>query len=393
MNVYLNYQLTPATGWGNYGIQLAHGLLKRRHSVFAVAVDHAEQVHPLHRLRRDGLSQVGDWRAMSKQIKNIHADFALNALGNGGQMVPYPEAIKVERDAAAIFFEDTHFTDEQIESLRKWPVIICGSTWNADVLRSKGLTNVATVIQGIDESHWHPAPRDQAFAGRFTIFSGGKLEFRKGQDIVVAAFRKFRAKHREALLVTAWQNVWPDTMQGIDLGGHAAGVPRVTPEGRADIMGWLEKNGIPNSAAIDCGLMANYALASVVRACDVAVFPNRAEGGTNMVAMECIAAGVPTIAAMNTGQKDLREWCSLALDNQGDVPRNCPLYRATDGWGETDVDELVDVMERVYRNRDAARVSADARAEDFTKQFSWQHVAIPRLLDVLNIEQPQQGAA
>lgn len=388
MNIFINFQLTPATGWGNYGIQLAHGLLKRRHSVFAMAVDHTEQIHPLHRIRRDGIGNVGDWRAMSKALKHIRADFALNALGNGGAVVPYPEAITVDRHAAAIFFEDTEWTAEQLDMLRKFPVIICGSTWNADVLRSKGLTNLATVVQGVDEAHWHPAPRDHAFKGRFAVFSGGKLEFRKGQDIVVAAFRKFRAKHPDALLVTAWQNVWPETMQGIDLGGHAAGVPKITPEGRADILGWLEKNNIPNTAAIDCGLMANHSLANIVRACDVGVFPNRAEGGTNLVAMECVAAGVPTIAAMNTGQLDLREWVT-PLDEQGDVPKTCKLYKGTEGWGETDVDALVDAMEQVYRNRDARRVEAERRAHVFLQRYSWQGAAIPKLLSVIEPEQAE----
>ena len=38
---------------------------------------------------------------------------------------------------------------------------------------------------------------------RFLIFSGGKMELRKGQDIVLAAFKIFARRHPEATLVTA----------------------------------------------------------------------------------------------------------------------------------------------------------------------------------------------
>jgi glycosyltransferase involved in cell wall biosynthesis len=245
------------------------------------------------------------------------------------------------------------------------------------------------VIQGVNSADWHPAPRDSVFAGRFAIFSGGKLEFRKGQDIVIAAFRRFRAKHPEALLVTAWQNVWPASMVGMDLGGHAAGLPKVTPDGRADIVGWLEKNGIPRTACIDVGLVANNAMPNIVRACDLAVFPNRAEGGTNLVAMECIAAGVPTICSMNTGQLDLRDWCT-PLDEQGPVPDGCPLYKGTEGWGESDVLELVEAMERKYQAHKqslgkayVAREDAVDIAHEFIAKFDWQQKVIPSLLDVI----------
>ena len=43
------------------------------------------------------------------------------------------------------------------------------------------------------------------------IFSGGKLELRKGQDLVVAAFKIFHARHPDALLISSWQNGWPES--------------------------------------------------------------------------------------------------------------------------------------------------------------------------------------
>jgi hypothetical protein len=74
------------------------------------------------------------------------------------------------------------------------------------MLHAAGIGNVAIVIQGIDRSVFHPAPRSGALAGRFAVFTGG---YRKAQDLVLLAFRAFASRHREAVLATAWHSPWP----------------------------------------------------------------------------------------------------------------------------------------------------------------------------------------
>ena len=46
-------------------------------------------------------------------------------------------------------------------------------------------------------------------------------------------------------------------------------------------------------------------LRDALRRADVALFPNRCEGGNNLVAMESIASGVPVILSANTGHLDI----------------------------------------------------------------------------------------
>ena len=60
-----------------------------------------------------------------------------------------------------------------------------------------------------------------------------------------------------------------------------------------------------NNQVLDLGRVPNAGMPRILRECDVAVFPNRAEGGTNLVAMKCMACGVPTILSANTGHLDL----------------------------------------------------------------------------------------
>jgi glycosyltransferase involved in cell wall biosynthesis len=105
---------------------------------------------------------------------------------------------------------------------------------------------------------------------------------------------------------------------------------------------------------------------------DLAVFPNRAEGGTNLVAMEAMACGVPTILSANTGHLDLmadpqRCW---RLERQRVVAPVAGFAVSTEGWGESDLDELIAAMESAWADRDAARARGLSGAQ-WMKTLSW----------------------
>ena len=53
------------------------------------------------------------------------------------------------------------------------------------------------------------------------------LQILQGQDIVIAAFKKFALKHKDAVLVTAWHNQWPKLTQTIASMGLVEGIPEV----------------------------------------------------------------------------------------------------------------------------------------------------------------------
>jgi glycosyltransferase involved in cell wall biosynthesis len=141
------------------------------------------------------------------------------------------------------------------------------------------------------------------------------------------------------------------------------------PEGRIDPAAWAAKNGIRSEQFIDLGLVPNHLMARVLREMDAAVFPNRCEGGTNLVAMECLACGVPTIVADNTGQHDL-----VVTGAPYALRRQTPVMHAdasTDGWGECDIDEIVEALEYAYINRDEAHRRGAAGAR-IMEAWSWR---------------------
>ena len=59
-----------------------------------------------------------------------------------------------------------------------------------------------------------------------------------------------------------------------------------------DLSVWLELNDIPAANHVNLRMMPQSDFAALFRRVDAALFTNRAEGGTNLVAMEAMAAGV-----------------------------------------------------------------------------------------------------
>jgi glycosyltransferase involved in cell wall biosynthesis len=204
------------------------------------------------------------------------------------------------------------------------------------------------------------------FAGRFTVFSGGKLEFRKGQDLVVRAFAIFAARHPDALLVTAWHSPFPGAAQSLNAESALEPIELLDGGPSLDVIGWAVRNGIPASQFLSIGQVPNGKMPRIYREMDIAVFPNRCEGATNLVAMECMACGVPVILAQNTGQADITagDRCYV-LARQTAVPGP-----GRDGWGESDVEEIVAALEDAYADPAGRRARAE-RGAAFMRERSW----------------------
>jgi len=174
--------------------------------------------------------------------------------------------------------------------------------------------------------------------------------------------------------VTAWQSPWPQVARTLDGSSLVAPIPTFDG-GRIDVLGWVAVNGIDTWQVVDLGTIPNAQMATVMRETDVAVFPNRCEGGTNQVAVECMACGLPVILSQNTGHLNLIE-----NDNCYPLQSQTPLegmvagFRAVPGWGESRVDELEEMLERVFVDRMAAR-ERGRRAAERLSEMTWARTA------------------
>jgi glycosyltransferase involved in cell wall biosynthesis len=376
----LNWQINPNTGWGILGLNLAvqAELDQRMVPVPLVPTVGVEWLQPEHQaLLKPVLAREKTACGMlEKQAqKRCHCDFpVVHSLGNwlGFEgLNALTERVTGSVNLGIIFFENTQLSSNAVTASKEYQLILAGSSWNCQVLRKNGIEHVETFLQGIDPTLFRPARPAFTTGQPFLIYSGGKLEYRKGQDITVAAFRKFRQRHSDAILVTTWHNSWPKTIAGIERRGHVTGRPQVDAQGHLDVTTWLEGNGVPRQAIHDVGLVPNHLMPSVYNQVSVAVLPNRCEGGTNLVAMECLACGVPTILSANTGHLDLvDERHCYPLVKQSPV-QPFPPFNGTEGWGESDVDEVVEMLERVYQNRAEAE-RRGAAAVRFMQDWSWK---------------------
>lgn len=338
----LGWTVRDGYGWGVFGLNLV--LETVRHG-WAHPV-------PLNGFQADGLDPgelelLGPWaRSTPRARPGDHPFPILHALGNG--LAAPPTDHRGRPDLGVIFLEDTHLTGPTVDqAFRRYAGLLAGSQWNADLLTEAGAPAVYATPQGVDTSRFRPRPRTGRWRERFVVFSGGKLEPRKGQDLTVAAFRAFRERCPEALLVTAWHSPWPALARSLGALPTVRAVPELGAQG-VDVTRWLTAEGLPPEAFVDLGAVGNREMPAVLAECDVALLPSRAEGGTNLVAMECLASGLPTLLSANTGHLDLiREVPCLALRHQ--APFAWP-ETGTVGWGSSDLDEIVAGLETLAGN-------------------------------------------
>ena len=204
MNLGLSWQLSSYTGWGLFGIHAVTRMIGSG-KAFPVLLSDANVdseliVDPLQRALLISVLRASE--PFRRQLApGAQLDFdVLVALGDDLQAAA-PYAGRARREIGVVFLESSALSKEGRARGESQARLIAGSTWVAEVLRGHGLDRVTTVLQGVDPRLFHPAPRLGLFPGRFVVFSGGKLEYRKGQDIVLAAFRRFHQRHPDALLV------------------------------------------------------------------------------------------------------------------------------------------------------------------------------------------------
>jgi len=242
-------------------------------------------------------------------------------------------------------FEDASEVEKHCRRLQQYPLVIVGSSWNRDVLRA---LDVPAVLchQGYDPALFNPSVKESNARpdGRFRVFSGGKAEYRKGQDLVLEAFSIFAEKHPDAELVAAWSSPWPHLSSSYD-GVTRIGSPPKAADGSPDYLAWAQRYGINSTQFRVIPPLPNYLMPELLSHIDVAVFPNRVEGGTNLVAMECLACGVPTILAAGFGHDDLIK----GSDAISFVPGQPNPF-----WRGSEAEPIVAVLEQLYDNNAAS---------------------------------------
>jgi glycosyltransferase involved in cell wall biosynthesis len=292
-------------------------------------------------------------------------------------LAPMRPRLRGRRNVGYAFLENTTFQPPSIETARThYDVLATGSSWCNEILREHGLTDVRTVVQGVDPTIFRPVPAGREFFGdRFVVFSGGTFELRRGQDLVIAAFKVLQERHEDVLLVTSWLNRSPASLRSMRASPYIRfELPVNGVDFRTLIEGVLTANGVDAMRVIHLGPLQDPMMARVYRNSDVGLFPSRCEGGTNLVLMEYMACGRPAIATFGSGHKDV-------LTDENSLPlRRLRQATVRDGdeppriWHDAELEEVVEKLEWAYQNRERLAVVGARAAQDMTR-FTWANTA------------------
>jgi glycosyltransferase involved in cell wall biosynthesis len=285
-------------------------------------------------------------------------------------------ALRGSTNVAYTFFEHDLLAGEEParRTLEAFDRIATGCTWCAEVLKSHGYANVSTVLQGVDPRVFNPIGNEKQYLqDRFVVFSGGQLAIRKGQDLVIRAYQIFQERHKDAFLINAWYSQWPEFAASIQNSPYLQ-VPDISGS-HADVVNTLlAHNGVDLSRVLTLGPRPNLFMSRLYKNSDVGLFPNRCEGGTNLVLCEYMACGKPAIASFNTGHMDiLTDANSLPLRKQTPTPVRSDT-QALGTWYESDLEEIVERLEWAYNHRGALAALGAQAAQDLSK-LAWEKTA------------------
>ena len=377
--IAITWQVSDVSGWGVFGLNLINQLIKidGLQPLLLLPPD-LKNIDPIsQRLLEPLLKEQSELSRLSSlnigKIAKISGAAVLHHLTDALTISDVSKTFKGDKNLGIVFFETTTFDKLALQHIEEFDSIIAGSSWNGEVLQEQGLKNIQVLLQGVDTSLFRPFSNGrEKLSNRFIIFSGGKLEYRKGQDIVLSAFKKFYSRHPDAILAAMWHSPWPKASRSMQLSPHVKSLPELNKKGEQKISKWALQHGVPESAFVDLGLVPNSYLPNILRNVDAAVFPNRCEGGTNLVAMECMATGIPCVLSANTGHLDLisPQRCYV-LSEQKKVPS---ASGETEGWGESSVEELLELMETLYDRSSKSQERGIAGAR-WIQNLSWNNQA------------------
>ncbi len=311
---------------------------------------------------------------MERQIK-LNAtslpDPIIQAMNNRNYLPNLPQ-LRGSKNIGYTFFEDNIIPKQNIENAnRYYDQVVAGSSWCEEMLRFYGLSKVTTIIQGIDPMVFNPEHKEKEyFKDRFVIFSGGKFELRKGHDIVLKSFKVLQDRYPDVLLITGWYNQWPQSINTM------AGSPylnfEMTTGNFFDLINQLLVDiGIDSNRVILLPAYPNQMMPRIYKNTDLGFFPNRCEGGTNLVLMEYMACGKPVLGSFNSGHKDILSDNNSIKINQMGVLKVSVNGTKSAVWDEPFLDETIEKLDWAYQHRDDIKALGRQAGKDLAA-LTWE---------------------
>ncbi|HEX8523491.1 MAG TPA: hypothetical protein VF669_14655, partial [Tepidisphaeraceae bacterium] len=162
--------------------------------------------------------RLNQLRATAEELVDLPKSPLLQGIV-GSSLLPTEPQYASTKTIGYTALEENHLRPQAIETAKqRYQTVVTPSAWCTQILRDHGLENVTTILQGVDPSLFFPHEvENRILPDKFVVFSGGKFEFRKGQDVVIRAFKVLADRHPDVMLLTAWYNHWPSSWQSMKI--------------------------------------------------------------------------------------------------------------------------------------------------------------------------------
>jgi glycosyltransferase involved in cell wall biosynthesis len=362
-DLILNFGVNAFTGWGIVGYNYC-GLLSHEYNVITPNAFGPNEVVGMDPLK---------WPTLDKIIRNsrewkYHPDCIwMDPIGNDLK-TPHQE-IDAKVQIGRVIVEKPDIA-HAFDNLKHFDRLLTGSNWNKNILEAATGKEVKVIHEGIDPNLFHPGGKSGWLdPDRFHIFSSGKVEFRKAQDAVLLAFRRFSRKHDNARLVVCWNSPFSDIGNGFR--GLADAPLWLNEKGQLDVHRWARDNDVDPSKVINFGCVPNFVLPQILHEMDVMLAPTRVESCTSLPVKEAMACGVPVIYGYHTGMEDL-DGFGIPLRKQTPIRASSEYFFPSNNidWYESDQDEIDEALEMAYKSS-TWQLDEDA-AEFIRTERTWQ---------------------
>ena len=358
----------------NFGGKLYLGLYGQKNSGWGVCGQYFEKE----------LSKIAELHVLSGE-NSAASDTILDGVLfqglQGADFMALFKGFRGQKNLGYAFFEK-ELTTASINNSGNFDLVLAGSRWCLERMREKGIENSDVLLQGIDPDIFYPIT-EARHNDRFVVFSGGKFELRKGQDLVLQALKIFQQRHSDVLLVNCWYNMWEPSVRMMESSQLIKFSFDPGQSWEKNMLHTYIQNGLDPDRIITCDLIPNDQLRRLYAQTDLGLFPNRCEGGTNLVMMEYMACAKPVIASNTSGHRDiLTSENALCLNALRDLTIVDPHGETVCRWQEPSLDELLAQLEYAYGNRTAI-AEIGRKAGMSLKQLTWTHSAT-RLIAFIN---------
>lgn len=337
---------TNHTSYGICALNILKSLRQLGSPVSLFPIGPFDPTYPLNEVKliQEGLKSAETYDKLAPSLRLYHQNSLAQHVGKG-KHVGYP-----------IFELDT-FTAVEKHHLRSQDEVFVCSQWAKEVAAQNGI-RAKVVPLGVDTTVFSPAPLPKGPTRFFTI---GKIEHRKGHDVLCEIFNRAFSSKDDVELYISWNNpflrpeektFWENNYFHSDLGEKIHFVGR--KETSQEIAAFIN--------SMHCG-----------------IFPTRAEGWC-MPALETLACGRHLIITNCTGQTEfVNTENSLLIPPGGLEPAidNVWFFGQGNwyGFGEEQIEYAVDLMRMVHNLVQDGDLQINTDGVSTAQKFSWLNTA------------------